>query len=1391
VKNPTEDWNEETRLARINAQSPTQIVNSSASIPHQFGRYDLIKELGRGNMGVVYLARDNNLDRQVALKIPSQRLREDPDALERFYREARAMATLHHPNLCPLYDIGRFEEWDYLTMAYIEGQSLSKLIANSGGLTVASSLMLIRKIAQALQVAHDAGIVHRDLKPSNIMVNNDFEPVIMDFGLARRDREGEAELTQRGAVFGTPAFMAPEQVEASHDQIGPQTDIYALGVILYQMLTGRLPFSGTTASLFGQIVSKQADPPSFYRRDLPEDLDRVCLRCMRKKPQERYAYAREFIADLDAFGSETTQTIRVLPAPLTQRQSDSETSSPSSTQHRRREAELRQITIAAFSYEVLEESTGSIDSTASELFQAQEEKFSCFIKEHIERFGGAWISNTGQEVLCCFGYPMAYEDASQRAVRAALEIVKILGQKAGQEELPDPKNVWCTIHSGEVVAEASDDGQSSEISLVGDAKTTAQRTHSVVEPGTICVTAQTHKRISLFFETMPLGKQRVRGLAQPVELFKVLREANSRNRVELLDPGNLSPLVGRDTELAILKDRWEQAIEGLGQVVLLVGEAGLGKSRLIRELREHVSNDESQQASIIEFRCSQYHSSTGLHPIAEAWGRILDWESNLPTERWDKLFAYVDGLKMDPSSNVAILGHWLGLSADERFAIPEMTPQKLKERTIDLVLEWLQKLAEQGPVLIVFEDLHWIDPSSLEFLTKHVQQNQVNTVLTLLTFRPQFEIPWKNSPHQTQIALNRLTRRQVGDWIKRGIGRKDVSDSLLGAILERTDGIPLFIEEFTKVLSDSGALESKALPVTTSDWFKVIPTTLNALLMARLDSMSSEKEVIQIASAIGREFSFELLSAASTHSVVDLTMEIEKLVKAEIVFQKGTGSNALYIFKHALLQDAAYRSMLSKKRQSCHQRIAKAIEEHFPSVVENQPELLAQHYGEASMPQQAIYYWTKAGQRAQSRSQNQEAIEHYRQGLAEISQLSNAKNQDAKMLAVMELGLTVPLGVSLLAAKGYASPEAGPVFDRALVLANTVGDPATKFYILWGMWAWRLVRSDLEKCRQLIADLIDVANLLTKETGDTSWVSEANFAPQVVGYYAGQFSLACEHSQLALDHLVPGRCSEHLIGTGQDVRTSVLPFYSMSLWPLGYVGQALERAVEAIQIGRSINHPMSLSFALHHSVWTMLCARRWDLALPYVLEAIALAKSQGFTLWIASSTAHHGACLLHTGKPQEGLKLLEEGFEGFIATGGCCAVPLYMNWIAQGCLMTDRKADAMNWIIRSIEWAKEHDQQDHVLSDSYRILAEIQAADPTCDRSKVDETFEKAIVIAKSQQAVSWELRARLAWSQFRQQSSLPDLDSQSIQNLVDRLERAQDSPDWVDAQTWLANRKP
>ena len=1390
MNNPTDgDWNEATKPAHqpIEKVPVTPAKETSFQVPASFGRYQLIRELGRGNMGVVYLAHDVPLDRQVALKIPSQRLREDADALERFYREARAMATLQHPNLCPLYDIGRFEQWDYLTMAYVDGKPLSKLISNSGGLTVASSLMLIRKIAMALQVAHDAGIVHRDLKPSNIMVRNDFEPVIMDFGLARRDREGEAELTQQGAIFGTPAFMAPEQVEALHDQIGPATDLYAVGVILYQMLTGRLPFQGNTASIFGQIVSKQPDAPSFFRRDLPEDLDRVCLRCMRKLPEQRYANSREFIADLDGFSSETTQTIRVLPAPLTNRPAESDTTGPTSSQLRKREAELRQITVVAFSYEVLEDTAGSIDASASELSLEQEESFSAFIKKQVESFGGAWISNNGQEVLCCFGYPVAYEDASQRAVRSALETFQKLKNNSSDSELPRSEHVWCTIHSGEVVAETSEDGVTSEITLAGDARTTAQRAHSIVEPGTICVTASTHKRVSLYFETTPLGKLRVRGLAQPVELFRVEREANSRNRVDLLDPGNLSPLVGRDTELAILKGRWEQAIEGLGQIVLLVGEAGLGKSRLIRELREHVCQDESQSSAILEFRCSEYHASTGLFPIAEAWTRLLDWEKTELSGRWDKLDAYLKSLKITGANSTAILGNWLGLSADNRFAIPDITPQKIKERTMDLLIEWLERLSEQAPVLIVFEDLHWIDPSSLEFLSKHVNQNQMSTVLTLLTFRPQFEIPWKNSPHQTQIALNRLTRKQVGDWIKRQVGRKDISDSLLGAILERTDGIPLFIEEFTKVLCDSGALEAKTLPETTSDWFKVIPATLNDLLMSRLDSMASEKDVIQIASAIGREFSFELLSAASTHSVVDLTMELEKLVKAEIVFQKGTGTNAVYIFKHALLQDAAYRSMLSKRRQGCHERIARALEEHFPSIAENQPELVAQHYSEAGLAQQAIAYWTKAGLRAQGRSQNQEAIEHFRHGLHWIQQLAATKSLDPASLAALELGMTVPLGVSLLAAKGYASPEAGPVFDRALVLANSAGDPTTKFYILWGMWAWRLVRSDLNDCRSLIEQMLQVANQLKEKHSDSSWTSEANFAPQVVDYYSGDFSQSCTHAQRALDQLVPSRCSEHLMGTGQDVRTSVLPFYSMSLWPLGRVGLAVEKALESIELGRTLHHPMSHSFALHHGTWTLLCARMWDQALPLVQEAAELAKSQGLTLWIASSTAHLGACLLHTGKPQEGLELLEQGFEGFIATGGCCAVPLYMNWIAQGYLLSHRSSDAYAWIQRSIEWAKEHDQQNHVLSDSYRVLGEILAADPNLDSTTADSQFEKAVQIALSQNALSWELRARLAWAKFRKQSQTAPIDNQAIQSILDRLEQAELSPDWSDATRWLA----
>ena len=991
---------------------PAMKGGNSKSVPEQMGRYRIERELGRGGMGAVYLAHDGQLDRKVALKIPFFREDDDAEAIERFYREARAMATLQHANLCPVFDVGQFEQWHFLTMAYIDGQPLSKKLKEPGAIPLLQAVALLRTVATAVQKAHDAGIVHRDLKPANIMLTSDLEPIIMDFGLVRRRKEGEAELTQKGAILGSPAYMAPEQIQARHDEIGPATDVYALGVILYQMVTGRKPFEGTITSLYGQIVSNEPDPPSKLCREVPPEIDAICLKALAKSTSQRHASATEFSEDLSKvlakFG-DLSPTIQFRAGQDSGFLSDSALNSRS-----HRDAELRQVTVAIFDYDAEDSDHSSSAASQSELLHNHSQSFTSFVSEQVARLGGVTVVGSGQEVIACFGFPQAFEDAPQRAVRVALQVMRDLAE-AGQSrtDLPAPSQAWVVVHSGEAVAEQISGSPNSEVSLVGDARNTATRLNTVVMPGTIAISTATHQRVALYFECESLGTQRVRGIVQPVELFKVTKEAASRNRVELVDPGNLTPLIGRNTELTVLKDRWEQALDGLGQIVLLIGEAGLGKSRLIRELREHVTQDATdEQTTVIELRCSQYHLSSGFFPAVEFLSRLLGFEGRESSERLERVQQYLQELQFDVADNVALFAHLLGVPADERFPMPALAPAKLKERTENLLLGWLRQLVARGTVLFIVEDLHWVDPSTLSLIERHVAEFESGRVLSLLTFRPEFETPWKSKPHQTQIALNRLTKRQIGEMMRKRAHRQDIPETIVNQVVERTDGVPLFIEEFTSLIVESGILDRPLEDSGSALMQHVIPATLHDLLLARLDRMASNREVIQLAATIGREFSFALLLTAGTLPEAELRQELDKLVHAEILFQKGQGDAASYIFKHALLQDAAYRSMLSKKRQQCHRRIAESLETRFPDVVASQPDLLAQHFTEAAVTDKAIPYWLKAGQRSQEQSANLEAIQQFNRGLSLVMTQPESPQRD-----MQEMGFKLPLSAVLMGRK--------------------------------------------------------------------------------------------------------------------------------------------------------------------------------------------------------------------------------------------------------------------------------------------------------------------------------------------------------------------------------------
>jgi serine/threonine protein kinase/tetratricopeptide (TPR) repeat protein len=1327
---------------RVQAAGPEKVDVESPDVPEQFGRYQIIRELGRGGMGAVYLAHDRQLDRHVALKIPFFRNDDDADAVERFYREARAMATVQHANLCPVYDVGRFEKWHFLTMAYIDGQSLSKKLKESGAMSVEQAVAMLKKVAVAVQKAHTAGIVHRDLKPANIMLTGDQEPIIMDFGLARRTKAGEIELTRRGEVFGSPAYMAPEQVEARHEEIGPATDVYALGVILYLMVSGRRPFEGSQLSVFGQIVSCTPAPPSKYRPDLPPEIDALCLKALAKAPSQRHASAADFADALSRMPDRTggeTPTVGYTSPPDSEPASIADSDAPSSSRSRRG-AELRQVTVAVFNYEADEGSISTSASSHSELLHEQSQSFASFVGDQVERLGGATVPGSGQEVIACFGFPHAYEDAPQRAVRVALQVMRDLAvSPAHGSNLPPASQAWVVLHSGEAVAEEFDGPQGSGISLVGDARNAALRLGAIADPGSIVISAATHSRVALYFECESLGEQRVRGIAQPIGLFKVTKEAASRNRVDLVDPGNLTPLVGRDTELSILKDRWEQALDGLGQIVLLIGDAGLGKSRLIRELREHVIDADVEDAAVIEWRCSQYHQETSFFPVVEFFSRLLNFENHSAAARLELLAQYLRELDIETAENVALLCGLLSVPTDDRYPALALSPPKMKERTEELLLAWLKQLVKVSAVLFIVEDLHWLDPSTLELLEKHVSQFESGRVLSLLTFRPEFETPWRSKPHQTQIALNRLTKRQIGEMMLKRTKRRAIPEAILQQVIDRTDGIPLFIEEFTVMIVESGILDRADAGADAASLLNVIPATLHDLLLSRLDRMEADREVIQLAATIGREIGFGLLSASCALTAGQLQHELDKLVKAEILFQKGTGADASYIFKHALLQDAAYRSMLTKKRQTCHQRIAEAIETRFADIVSTQPALLAQHFTEAGVAGKAVEYWLTAGKKAQEQSANVEAISHLTRGLKMLQTQDESQQRDQ-----CELAFQTTLGPVLMAARGWSAPEVGTAIERAQQLCSKTGTVADQFFVMWGLWGWRIIRADMDIC-QGIAD--DMMQLVKNSAEGKELLSEAYWVVGCTAYYKGEFKKGLKLLEQGLALVDSDQERAYALKTGQCCSVMCRSHSALALWELGFPLQALQRADETVRLAKQLGHPFSYAMALFFGRQVLQFCGRDEQALARIEEEYRICHEQGFVFFEVHAIFGRGDLLLRKGKVNEARKLFDTGLDMLKATGGNLSMDHPYRNIAEAFLLAGLPDDAQEWLERGFDLVENHNERG-MESEFLRLKGELALA--AGNEQGAEACYQRSMEVAQRQEARSWEMRAVISFAELR-----------------------------------------
>jgi class 3 adenylate cyclase/tetratricopeptide (TPR) repeat protein len=729
----------------------------------------------------------------------------------------------------------------------------------------------------------------------------------------------------------------------------------------------------------------------------------------------------------------------------------------------------------------------------------------------VGRFEGHVARFLGDGVLAYFGWPRAHEDDAERAVRAGLLLVRDVARLEPRAGVRLQARLG--VATGRVVVgDLVGDGVSDRGAVSGDTPNLAARLQAIAAPGSVVISPSTRRLVGGLFELSDLGSQRLKGFAEPLGAWRVEGQGRAEGRFEARQTAGLTPLVGREEEIALLLRRWRRAAAGEGQVVLLSGEPGIGKSRLVRELRERIAAEPHIR---LTHQCSPYHQTSPLHPVIDHLERAAGFEREDPPEaRLAKLEALLARGTDKLDQAVPLIAALLGAPTGERYPALELTPQRQKELMLEALLEQLAALAAEQPVLVVHEDVHWIDPTTQELLSLAIERTQRLPVLTIITFRPEFRAPWPGQRHVSALRLTRLGRRDGAAMVDRVVGPKVLPDEVAAQIVAKTDGVPLFVEELTKAVVESGLLAAAGNYYELSGRLPplAIPATLHDSLMARLDRLAPVKEVAQIAAVIGHEFSHALLAAVADRPQEQLRSALDQLVVSELVFGRGEPPDATYTFKHKLVQDVAYQSLLKSRREQLHARIARVLEERFAETAVTEPELLAQHYTAAGLHDQAIGYWHRAGQRASERSANLEAIAHLTKGV-ELARALPGPVQSARQ----ELKLQVALGEPLVTTKGHATLEAGATYARALELCRQVGETPHLFPSMWGLWHFYHGRGAIQTARDLGQELLSQA----ERHGDPMLLREAHQAVGQSLYHMGKFSDALVHLEQARSDLDP------------------------------------------------------------------------------------------------------------------------------------------------------------------------------------------------------------------------------------------------------------------------------
>ncbi len=874
-------------------------------------------------------------------------------------------------------------------------------------------------------------------------------------------------------------------------------------------------------------------------------------------------------------------------------------------------------------------------------------------------------------------------------------------------------------------------------------------------------------------------------------------KSDSKGREEIGEPAPpaLTPLTGRDTEFGLLKDRWEQAQEGMSQVVLVVGQPGLGKSRLVQTLTQGVmapasepprkkagearSASANEDSLVIEWRCSQHFQNSELYPVSDYLERFLGSGGDpTPTARFDRLARHLEDCDLGRSELVALFAKLLFLPPDERYAAASLSPAREREETFRALHQWLRAYSGKRPVLFVVEDLHWIDASTLEFLGHFIAEGPHDRILTILTFRPEFKTPWPALAHQTTLALNRLTRRQVAEWMRRDAGAA-LPESLVAQIYHRTSGVPLLVEEFTRMVRESTVFESAVAPPRrrgTPESAQELPQTLQELVMARLVRMSSNLDIAQLAATLGREFDYELLAAVVDVNEQTLRAELSKLVSAGILYHKGQPAPVAYLFKHALLEEALESSIEGLKRRRFHRRIAEVMESRFPHLAETQPGLLAEHFTEAGVIEKAVEYCLKAGLRSRDRCAHVEAAGHLTKGLKLLESLKASPERDLR-----ELELLGPLGTAYIASRGYAAPEVGPVYRRARELCERVGKTPQLFAMMWGNFAFHIVRGDFRVCTELADEAMEFA----ERQNDPGILMEALFLKGLTRLYRGDFAGARDHCKRAIVEFDDReRTAFWATLVGEDAGVTHRCYLALALWHLGFPHQARQLNDEMLNLARAINQPFSLEYALHHTAWLYQHCRLGIQAKAAGDEQIRIASEQGFLFWHASGTLYAAGGLLLQGRLEQGLRLLQKGLEAYRSTGAELAVPFYLSMLADASICMGRFSDAHAALDEALLLVDKNDERFQE-AELHRLKGELLLGESD-DQIGAEGQYRRAIEIALRQQSKAWELRATTSLARLLQKQGRREEAFRLLSTVHGGFSEGSTMPDLMEASALL-----